>query len=196
MTIFDLLFLMAFLSAVIAVVIAIVAAVRGDRAHSLAILRKLAFSVGAYLGMVYTATAVSKQVVLGIGDPECSDDWCIAVEGVKRTPKNTSAVYAVTLRIFSRARRVAQREMGAKDVYLVDSRWNRYDPVPAGHEVPLNILLHAGESVRTSRTFELPAGAGGLGLMVDRTQPLPVPVCLIIDECGAFHKGVMIRIGC
>lgn len=192
MTVFDLLFIGLLLTGISTLIVAAVSALRGRRGHALAILCRLAVCAVAYVGIVYVGTALSRQVLLRVGDPECSDDWCIAVEGVKRTPKNTVAVYDVTLRIFSRARRVAQRELLAKDVYLVDAHWRRYDPVFTGREVPLNALLQPGASLTTSRRFELPAHIHGIGLMVDRRTILPF--CVIIGECGAFHKGTMVRI--
>jgi hypothetical protein len=192
MTIFDLLFIALFLSAIGALIAAVVAIFRGRRARALFILRTLALCAVAYIGIVYIATALSKQVVLRVGDPQCSDDWCLAVERAKRTPKNTVTLYDVTLRIFSRARRVAQRENVARDVYLVDAHWRRYDPVLTGSEIPLNTLLQPGESVTTSRSFELPADAHDIGLMVDRRTVLPI--CVIIGECGAFHKSTIVRI--
>jgi hypothetical protein len=192
MTVFDLLFIGVFLGAVGSLIVALIAIVRGHRARALAILRRLVFGAVSYLGIVYIATAFSKEVVLRVGDPQCSDDWCIAVERVERTPQNAVTLYAVTLRIFSRARRVVQRENVARDVYLVDAHWRRYDPILAGSEVPLNTLLQPGESVTTGRSFELPADDHDIGLMVDRTTILPV--CVIIGECGAFHKGTIVRI--
>lgn len=192
MTVFDLLFIALFLAAVGTLLAAAVLAVRGRRARALAILRTLAICTVAYLGIVYIATALSKQVVLRVGDPQCSDDWCIAVERVKRTPKNAFMLYEVTLRIFSRARRVAQRENVARDVYLVNAHGKRYDPIPAGSEIPLNTLLQPGDSVTTGRTFELPVDDHDIGLMVDRSSVLPI--CLIIGECGAFNKGTIVRI--
>jgi len=30
-----------------------------------------------------------------------------------------------------------------------------------------------------------------MGLMVDRSSP---PFCLIVGECGAFHKGTIVRL--
>jgi hypothetical protein len=189
MTIFDLLFLAELLSAIAALIAAMIVALRGSGARALAILRKLVFCAALYIGLVYMVTALSQPVVLNVGDPQCSDDWCIVVEGVKR-----EAAYDVNLRIFSRARRVTQRELAAKDVYLTDANWRRYDPVPTGSEVPLNTLLQPGESVMTSRHFELPADAHRLGLMLDRSQPLVLPICLIIGECGAFHKGTIVRL--
>ena len=190
-TIFDLLFIALFVTAIGALIAATISGIRGRRAHALGILRRLAFCAVVYVAAVYVTTALSKEVVLRVGDPECDDDWCIAVQGVKRTREKAVAQYEVTLRIFSRARRVAQREMSAKDVYLVDAQWKRYDPIHTGPEVPLNTLLQAGESVVTSRRFELPAETHNIGLMVERSD---FPFCVIIGECGAFHKGTIVRI--
>ena len=194
MTIFDLLFLLLLVSTVAALVTAAVSAVRGGGAKARGILSRVALCAASYIAVVYIATALSKPVVLGVGDPQCSDDWCLSVEGVKRTPGTSAVVYDVTLRIFSRARRVAQREMAARDVYLVDAGWDRYDPMRTGVEIPLNTLLQAGESVTTSRKFQLPAESRATGLMIDRGQVMFVPICLIIGECGAFHKGTIVRI--
>jgi hypothetical protein len=190
MTIFDLLFIALFLTALGTLIVAAISAFRGRRARALRTLRALAIGAVVYVGIVYIATALSKQVVLRVGDPECSDDWCIAIERVERTSRNAVMVYNVTLRIFSRALRVAQRENVARDVYLVDAQRKRYDPILAGSEIPLNTLLQPGESVTTSRRFELPRDDRGVGLMVDRSSILPF--CVIIGECGAFHKGTIV----
>jgi len=194
MTIFDLLFILLFLTAAATLISIAVAALRGRRARALALLRRLGYGVLAYLGLVYAATALSRQAVLHAGDAECNDDWCIAVDGAQRTPQGSTAVYDVKLRIFSRALGRPQRELIATDVYLVDSLWNRYDPVHNATDIPLNTLLQPGESIATRRIFEAPAGAHGLGLMVGRSGFPNKPVCLIIGECEAFHKGTVIRI--
>lgn len=193
MTIFDLLFIALFLSAIGTLIIAAGATIRGHGARALKILRRLAFLGVAYVGIVYIATAFSKQPVLRIGDRQCFDDWCIAVDAAKRVPRDATARYDITLRISSRARRVAQRENGARDVYLVDADWKRYDPVPLGGEPPLNRLLQPGESVITQRTFELPSNARNVGLMLDHGSG-PLGICVVIGECGAFHKGTVFRI--
>jgi hypothetical protein len=191
-TLFDLLFILLFLAAVATLLAAAVSALRGKGSRALLLIRRLVVCAAAYLGLVYTATALSRQTMLHPGDPECNDDWCIAVDGVERIPRQqASAEYHVTLRIFSRALRRAQREGLATDVYLVDSLWNRYNPVHDAADVPLNTLLQPGESITTHRVFEVPAGARRLGLMIGRSG---LPICLIIGECGAFHKGTMIQI--
>jgi hypothetical protein len=186
-TLFDLLFILLFLTAAATLVTAAVYAVRGPRARAVTLIKRLVIGSALYLAAVYSATALSRQTVLHPGDPECNDDWCIAVDGVKRAP----AQYIVTLRIFSRARGRAQREGLATDVYLVDAHWNRYDPVHNPNDIPLNVLLQPGESVTTQRVFQVPAGAQRVGLMVGRSGP---PVCLIIGECGAFHKETVIQL--
>ncbi|MGD0303001.1 MAG: hypothetical protein ABSE86_38520 [Bryobacteraceae bacterium] len=192
MTLFDLLFIVLVMTALATLIGAMISALRGHRARAFRILRTVAMAALVYVGIVYIAAAWAKPVVLKVGDPECSDDWCIAVDHVERTPKSALMIYEVTLRIFSRARRVAQRENVARDAYLVDAYWKRYDPILIGAEIPLNTLLQPGKSVSTSRRFELPVDARGIGLMVDRSSILPF--CLIIGECEAFHKGTVIRL--
>ncbi len=191
MTLFDLLFILLFLGAVATLVSAAVRALRGRGRQAIVLLRRLLFCAGGYLALVYAATAFSQPTALHPGDPECNDDWCIAVDGVKRTPQSSAVRYEVTLRIFSRALRRPQREGLATDVYLVDSQWNRYDPIHNPSDIPLNTLLQPGESKTTRRVFDVPADARDLGLLVGRSG---WPVCLIIGECGAFHKGTIIRL--
>jgi hypothetical protein len=191
MTIFDLLFIVLLLAGIASLIAGIASALRGRRRRALTILRNLALCAAGYVGIVYLATALSKPVVYGLRSPVCNDDWCVAVEDVKRTPKDLKADFEVTLRISSRARRRAQRENIATDVYLVDSHWNRYDPMPDPSEIPLNTLLQPLESVTTRRRFELPKDAQDLGLKVGHHE---LPICLIIGECEAFHKGAIIRL--
>jgi hypothetical protein len=86
--------------------------------------------VGAAIACTGTSAAmavVSKQPPLGVGDPQCIDSWCIAVENVKSTPRDQTNVYDVTLCIFSRAERT-RTSFGAHasadntaEVYLVDA---------------------------------------------------------------------------
>ena len=191
MTVYDLLFIALFLIAAGTLITAAVLFFRGRKARALSALGKLAICSAGYIAFVYAATAMSKERVLHVGDPECRDDWCFAVAGVRRTAMNAVTRFDSDLRIFSRARRVAQRELGAKDVYLVDSGWKRYDPILTGAEIPMNTLLQAGESKNTTRHFDVPADARGIALMLDHGAP---PFCLIIGECEAFHKGVVIRL--
>ena len=192
MTVFDLLFIVLLLAAIVTLVAIVTAIVRGHRASALSISRRLVLCASVYIATVYAAAAFSTQTVLKIGDPQCSDDWCLAVDSVIPTPASATTHYTITLRIFSRARRVAQRENVAKDIYLVDANEQRYNPVLAGSEAPLNVLLQPEESVTTTRNFVLPAGDRDIRLMIDRSSILPF--CVVIGECGAFHKGTVVRL--
>jgi hypothetical protein len=190
-TIFDLLFLVLFLAAIVTLIAAGLLALRGRWGRAARIARNLVICAAAYIAAVYLATALSPPKVLRVGDSQCSDDWCIAVDSVQRTAHGSRADYNVTLRIFSRARRRPQRENAATDVYLVDAQWRRYDPRPDPSAVPLNTLLQPGEAVATRRSFELPVDARGVGLMVGRNSGFPF--CMIVGECEAFHKGTVFR---
>jgi len=72
---------------------------------------------------------ISPRKVFRVGEPECSDDWCITVAAAQRTEASSSVTWRVTLRISSRAQRVSQRELGAV-VYLTDDRNRRLTPRP------------------------------------------------------------------
>lgn len=191
MTLFDLLIIVLFLAAIVTLAVAVIAALRGRRAQAIRIMRRLLLGAAAYVLLVYAVTLASTQKVIRPGEPECNDDWCLAVERVDRTAHDTAMVYDVTLRIFSKARGRAQREGTATDLYLLDSNWNRYEPLFNSANIPLNVLLQPGESVTTHRVFEAPSTAHRLGLLIGRSG---MPVCLVIGECDAFHKGTMIQI--
>ena len=47
------------------------------------------------------------------------------------------------------------------------------------------------QSALTRRTFELPADARDVGLIVDHDA---FPICLIIGECSAFHRAPVVHI--
>jgi len=194
MTIFDLLFIVVFFASVGALAAAAFAAIRGQQVRALNILRRLGVSAFAYLAIVVIVALFSPQRVLRVGEPWCFDDWCLSVENVSRTPASGQVAYDVSLRIFSRARRVAQRARGAW-IYLIDGRGNRYAPEPDSSAVPLDVQLQAGESVTTARIFKVPADADDLGLITGHGGPGCFPGCFIIgDASSLFHKRTFVRL--
>jgi hypothetical protein len=194
-TIFDLLFLVLLLVGVGTLIAAVVAAVRGRRGAAVALLRWFGLSAIAYLGIVAVVSLTSTQRFLHVGDDRCSDDWCIAVAVVQRTPVPAGASYRVTFRVSSRARRVVQRERGVR-VYLRDDRGRRFDPDPAGNAVPFDVRLEPLQQVTTTRAFTVPADAPAVGLVVWRTSGTPFPGCCIIGGEGSlFHRRTMVRLG-
>ncbi len=182
----ELLFLVLFAAAAWALIYAAVAAVRGRTRQATSIVIRTVVLAAVYVGLVYLAAAVTGSKVVPLGRTNCNDDWCFAVVRVDRVVSGATVRYEVTMRLSSRAQRRVQRELGARDVYLVDLDWRRFDPVPGFSKVPLNSPLQPDQVLLAQRSFTVPAGAGPMALMIDRHD---FPFCVIIGECDAFHAG-------
>lgn len=194
MTIFDLIFLLAVLTSVVTLVLAAIAGIRGRRARSLRILRRWGTGAFVYCACALAVAFIAPQRVIAIGDPWCFDDWCLTVEGAKPVPADGAVSYRVDLRISSEARRISQSARGAW-IYLIDDAGHRYAPDPDPSAIPLDVRLGPGESVTTSRTFRVPAGAPHLGLITGHGGPYCGMGVLIIGSGGClFNKPAMIRI--
>lgn len=195
MSVFDLLFLLAFLASVVTLATTAISAARGRRAQSLKILRIYGICAAGYLLTAAAVAILKPQRVIPVGDPWCSDDWCLTVEKVVRTPAPPQVSYEVDLRISSQARRVTQRAKGAW-IYLIDDRGHRYSPDPNRPSVPLDVLLQPGESVTTSRTFRVPAEVRQLGLISGHGGPYCGSMSILIIGQGGclFKKPALIRI--
>jgi hypothetical protein len=195
MTIFDLLFLVAVLASVVTFVFAAVLAVRGGRARALKFLRCYSACVVSYFLISLAVAFFKPQRVIRTGDPWCLDDWCLSVDEVRRIPGQRDISYRLGLRIFSRARRVAQRANGAW-IYLIDERGHRYSPDPDPSLEPLDVVLQPQESITTSRLFHLPNDVHQIGLITGHGGAYCGPMAfLVIGESGClFKKPTMIRI--
>src|SRR6266545_1013271 len=165
MTIFDLIFILVFLTSVVTLIRILYLGLQKRRDKAWRLTKYVGLFLGIYLGIVLTVSLAMPQRTLKVGDQECYDDWCIAVEHAERSNAPTSAAYTVTLRLSSRARRVAQRENGVV-VYLMDADGHRYDPVPDQSATPLNVLLQPQQSVVTTRVFTIPANVQVRGLAI------------------------------
>ncbi len=189
MTLFDLLFMLLFLTAVGVLVSCLVSARRGQGAQAGRRLRTLGVAVLFYLAVVAGVSLLTPRRVFAVGEDQCSDDWCIAVQGASRTG---DSALAVTFRIASRALRVTQRERFVV-VYLRDSGGRRYDPDPAPGQPPFDTELGPGAFVGTQRVFHVPPHAAGLGVIVTRAGDVPFPRCCIIGT-GLFHKDPVVPV--
>jgi hypothetical protein len=192
MTIFDLVFVAMFFAAVATLVLAGFAALRGRRARAIAILRRLGLFSGLYLGIVILVSLLSTRRELHVGDDQCWDDWCMTVTNVKRTPADNPIRYVVTIRISSRAQRVAQRGRGTH-VYLMDDRGRRYDPVPDLDVVPFDVLLQPGQAITTTREFELPTDVQEAFFVATHGEGFP-SWFIIGDPGSLFHKKTVVRL--
>ncbi len=195
MSILDLLFVLGFLVTVVTLIVAGVAALRGRGRTGLRILGVLGTCIAAYLATGLLVSLLAPRRVIAAGDPWCFDDWCLAVEHVRRTPGASDVTYAFDLRVFSRARRVSQRAQGAW-IYLIDQHGHRYAPDADASAAPLDVLLRPNESVTTTRVFHVPPGVRALGLVTGHGGPYcGVMDVLVIGASGCvFRKPTMIRI--
>jgi hypothetical protein len=192
MTVFDLLFAALFLTGVVTLLAAAVAALRGRRDRVAILLRRLVAGAAAYLAVVVAVSLASPRRVLDVGEDLCSDDWCLSVTGMRREARADAVAYDVTFRLSSRAGRRAQRELGVQ-VYLLDDRGRRYDPVPDDRDTPFDVLLQPLEAVTARRAFAVPADASGLLLAVSHGGAFPG--CLIIGESDSLlHARTAFRL--
>jgi hypothetical protein len=150
--------------------------------------------------MVYMAASLAvafarPQRVLSTGEDWCFDDWCLTVDDSRTIAAGPQTAYTVDFRVFSRARRVEQRALGAW-IYLIDERGRMYSAESDAAVAPLDVLLQPGESVATSRTFRVPSDAHELGLVTGHGGSYcGVGSILIIGQGGClFNKPTMIRI--
>jgi hypothetical protein len=186
MNLFDLLFIVLFLAAVVTLLRAAIFAVRGRGRPALATLRRLTICAAAYLAVVAITSIFLPRTVLRPGEPHCFDDWCVAIESATRQPAGGGAAYTVTLRMFSQARGISQRERNLA-IYVTDNRGRRFDPVSRPSDTPLDIRLGPQESVTTTRVFDLPSDAHQPGVVVTHEGGFPIG-WLIIGYETWFHK--------
>jgi hypothetical protein len=192
MNIFDLLFILLFLATVAILLAAAVFALRGRHARALALLRRWAIGTAVYLGIVALTSVFWPRTVLQVGERQCFDDWCIAVENARRQPADGRTAYLVTFRLSSTARRVSQRELNLA-VYLSDDGGRRYDPVQNQSDVPFNVLLGPQESAVAMRVFDFPSDAHPNGVVIKHEGGFPIGWFIIGYETW-FHKPAIVRL--
>src|ERR1700741_1553704 len=135
MSLLELSFLLAVLVSAITLIAVVVLTFRGRRRQALTLVGVFGICVVSYLAAGVLISFAAPQRILRVGEPWCFDDWCLSVEQVNRASGPVENSYLVSLRIFSRARRVAQRANGAW-IYLIDDRRHLYPPHPDPSAVP------------------------------------------------------------
>lgn len=191
MNVFEPLFLVLVLVTLGTLLTAAVLAVTGRLARSGRLLRRLAIGAAVYFTIVVAVTIVMPRKVYGIGDAQCFDDWCIAVDGARRLG-DADGTCEVSLRFWNRARGTPMGEKGTV-VYLTDAQGRRYDPLPDPAAVPFDLRLEPGQSVTTTRRFVVPRDATGLGLVYTHEGGFPIG-WLIITEGGWFARPPVVRL--
>ena len=194
MTIFDLLFIVIVFASAAMLAVVIAAALRGRGSQAVRLLAALGVSLALYLGVIALVALASPPRVMALGQDRCFDDWCVAVEDSARSESPKGAELTVTLRLSNRARRAPQRENGIA-VAVVDDEGRRFEAAAKHEDAPFNILLPPGESVTTTRTFEVSGASGQLNVVVEHAGFSRFPGMFIIgDDSSLFHKPTIVRL--
>jgi len=187
MTPFDLVFILVFLTTVVLLGRIAVAAIRGRSAVAARRLRVLVSGLAGYMLVVLLVGLVTPRREVPLGQPECSDDWCIAVTHASAEPGGPAERRVdIEFEVSSRARRIHQRERFVT-VYLRGRDGHRYDPIPSADQPPFDVLLAPGERLSTHRLFVVPDDVHDLGVVVTREGDFAFPRCCIIGD-GPLHK--------
>jgi hypothetical protein len=160
MTIFDLLLIAVVLTVAAGFVIALVQAVTGHFRIALRTWLTLVTGVAIYLAVICIVSFSSTQRIKALGDPDCSDDWCI-------TPVKAhfhDAGVAVEFRVWSRAKRVTQREYGLHP-FLVDERGERFHIAEASGPA-FDRPVAPDEQFTTVRRYRVRPGVATLDLIL------------------------------
>ena len=192
MSLADLVFLCGALTAVSSLVMAALWAVTGERARAWTLLRRLGVGVAVYFAVVIGVSLVAPRREFKLGQPQCYDDWCVAVDAADVKPAEQGSVCTVTLRVSSRARGISQREHDMR-LYITDHRGRRFDPVSDRSGAPLDALVGPGQSFFVTRRIQLPADAKGLGVVAAHEGGFPIG-WFIIGYDTWFRKPPIVRL--
>ncbi len=190
MSLLDLLFVLVFFVSLVAGLALTVFAIRRQYARALRLLRTYGIGLALYFGIVILVSVFLPRHVLRVGEAQCFDDWCIAVDKVDRASAGAKIRYKIALALSSRARRVSQRENNIV-VYLSDRDGRRYDPIPEQSAVASTVLLQPAESVTATRVFEVPVAARDIGLVMTHEGGFPIG-WLIIGYETWFRKPTIV----
>jgi hypothetical protein len=185
MTIFDLLFIAVFLASCVLLLIAAVQALRGRLHNAGRTLAYLASGLAVYLFALCIVSLTAHQKVVAIHEPQCSDDWCVAVSRTARSGQLLEIEFTVQ----SRALRVRQREFDV-DPYLIDNTGREYHAKESAGP-PFDKEIGPGEAFTTIRRYQ--AGPGAFNLIL-RPRHLSPGTFVIGDEASLLHPRTIVKI--
>lgn len=209
MSVFDLLFLASLAGAAAALTGAVMAAASGNWGVARAVTLALVGYALLYMLAIVGVATFTPQRTIAMGQPQCFDDWRIAVASASQTDTLTAGrqtvtaqgrFLVVTLRVTSTAKQVSQREQIA-DVYLLDSAGRRYEISVPGQSALidagqsgqlLDTLIDPGGSFTHTVVFDTPADATGFAIVIAHDA---FPGALIIgDDQSFFHRPTLMLV--
>jgi hypothetical protein len=195
---FTLTLLLCVLASILTFLVAACRVIRGRRSSGLRLLGLWAVCALVYLAVSVGVSATRTAVVIEQGQNWCFDDWCLAVEAVRKTPtpNGTNVTYTADIRIYNDAR----SPEGTRGfwAYLRDGNDRRYAPAPGAWRDVVAARVPPHGVARASMEFVVPRDARDLGFVAGHGGGTPcalLPSLLEIGQAGClFHKPDMIRI--
>jgi hypothetical protein len=132
---------------------------------------------------------------LPIGKEICADSGCFAVDKIDTSAASSETTYTVYWHLSSTDNQMTKRFPGkGLEFYLLDERGRKFALPGNANPDPLDITIPAGETVRQSMTFQVPADARELYLTA-KYRPFTYQSFLPGELSLVPHRpGKMIRI--
>jgi hypothetical protein len=162
MGIFDLVFIAVVLLSLVTLLAVVGVAVTGRFRTAGRLLAGWIVFVAGYLAIVVVVSFFARPRQIAVRENVCFDDWCIAVDTIEH----------------------------GTIVFVQDTNGQRYDSRTPGDEPPFDVLLSAGETLRTRREFDPPASATPLRLVI--THEGGFPIGWFIIGVGPFSRGIQL----
>jgi hypothetical protein len=169
---------------------------RGERQR---VRRGVGWLVGVwvvYLCLVIGVSLGQRQRVVAMGEPQCFDEMCFRVTGVKEVPgfliRDGRRLLRVMVQVTNRGRKTQSE--GLIRAYLVDAQGRRWEMSPGVNGVELTARVVGGGSVVSAPVFKVAADASGLGLVLTHGRWQP-GVLVIGDSDSLLHRKTVVELG-
>jgi hypothetical protein len=132
---------------------------------------------------------------LSIGQEVCADSGCFAVDKVDVASGASETLYTLHWHLASNDKQLTKHFPGqGLELYMFDERGRKFSLPADANQNPLDVTLPAGETVRQSMTFRVPADAHELFLTA-KYRPFTFQSLLPGELSLIPHRhGRMIRI--
>jgi hypothetical protein len=140
---------------------------RGKRRRAAQLLAGWAIYLAIYL-TISTGIAlvrIAGEQPFAIGEEVCADSGCFAIDKVDRRSAARDTSYTLYWHLSSNDRQLTKHFPGkGLELYMFDERGRKFELPTTANQNPLDVTLPAGETVRQSMTFNVPADARELFL--------------------------------
>lgn len=169
----------------------------GKRRRAVQLLTAWGIYLAIYLTIAtgITMAGVRHEPNLSIGQEVCADSGCFAVDKMDVSASPTGNLYTLHWHLSSNDQQLTKHFPGSGlELFMFDERGRKFALPGDANQNPLDVTLPAGETVRESMTFRVPADARELFLTA-KYRPFTFQSMLPGELSLIPHRhGKMIRI--